>query len=185
MNNFVYDVNSVILENGVVRFGGDLQQFGGVKIDLTDARNDLDFIDAIMSAVISLTDNVREDGAKINDEEKVNDQENISLDTDVMLHLMEQKRNEKKYNNLPKFFNKYAKSDAGLIVYDTPNGYETALTLNGENRTFGEPQSTVFGSLINCAFTYNRHIAAKQTDGFNKLNDGGYAGKSNATNFKF
>ena len=79
MNNFVYDVNSVILENGVVRFGGDLQQFGGVKIDLTDARNDLDFIDAIMSAVISLTDNVREDGAKINDEEKVTDQEILAL----------------------------------------------------------------------------------------------------------
>ena len=71
MNNFVYDVNSVILENGVVRFGGDLQQFGGVKIDLTDARNDLEFIDEIMNAVISLTDNVREDGAKINDEENV------------------------------------------------------------------------------------------------------------------
>lgn len=184
MSDFVFDVNSVVFKKGVVSFDGDLRQFGGVVADIDSDASDLEFIDSLMSAIDRLCDNIKDDGVFIANEKSVLDNENIKTETDVMLYHMQQKRNKNKYNNLSRFFNKYAKNDAGLNVYATPNGFETALTLNGENRTFGQPQSTVYASLVNCAYAYSKHISTKKTDGFNALNDGGYAGKE-GTSFKF
>lgn len=186
MIGFDYTVNSIIINKDTLFFGDRTEptrQFGGVVVNLEQCKNDFEFIQMILDGNELLASQIREDGATISNKNEITAKTGV---LGMMLRYEKIKKEGKEPNqSLVRVFKKYEKSDIGLRIDRSAEGFDTSLVLDGMSVRFGEPKKNVYASLLDFSDKYNKYVITKKNDGFNPINEGGYVGKTNSSKFKF
>lgn len=163
-----YEIEIITLKNNKIKFGGPLRDAGETSADLELGGDDLTLINSIMDGVNVLADNITFQGITLTNKDIACGQNYFCKENFFKLYTNVGGK------NLTKFFTKYQDCEVGLNISKNKKGFVTTLSLDGESRMFGTaPQPTVYESLIDFRYDYDKHVKENKNDGFNPLHSYG------------